>query len=132
MKKLIALAAAIGATAAAPPSAASAQRIFAVCHNPGARPRPTFDFRIRPARCNSLGVFSSNAESVNLVQLRWRDWGRPAAMFTGIERGFHLPFAHSRVGGVAFRIVTWRGRRVYSRLRVSSRSGSMTVVLNRL
>lgn len=129
MKKLIALAAAIGA-AAVSAAGASAQQIFAPCHNPPATSR--FDFRIRPASCNSLGVFSSNADAVNLVQLRWRDWGQPAAMFTGIERGFHLPFANTRVGGVAFRIVTWRGRRIYSRLRVSSRFGTQTVVLNRL
>lgn len=128
MKKLIALTSAVGAFAL-PPAAASARPIFAVCHNPPAT--SSVDFRIRPARCNSLGVFSSNAESVNLVQLRWRGWGQPAAMFTGIERGFHLPLAHIRVAGVAFRIVTWRGQRIYSRLRVSSRFGTQTVVLNR-
>ena len=127
MKKLIALAAAIAAFAVAA-SAASAQQIFAVCH-----PRPAaVAFPIRPARCSSLGMRGSFGTSVNLVQLRWRDWGTPAARFTGIERGFHHPLANIRVGGVLFRIVTWHGRRVYSRLRVSSRYGSMTVVLNTL
>jgi hypothetical protein len=93
---------------------------------------PPGDSRLQhPTRALQLvGDVGSFGTSVNLAELRSREWGSPAARFTGTEPGFHLPFAHIRIGGVVFRIETWRGRRVYTRLRLSSRFGLMTVTLN--
>jgi hypothetical protein len=83
-----------------------------------------------PSRCAAFGPGGSFGGGVNLASLRWSGWGRATAKATGIERGFHLPYARTRVSVRAYRLVRGcGGRRVYSRLKASSRHGTTTVRL---
>jgi hypothetical protein len=127
VKKLIGVAAAVVALAATP-TTASARQSYIICHNPGLK--PTWAFRLKPVSCTSLGPRDPFGLAVNLVQLRWKGWGRRFATFTGYERGFHLPPSHIRVHGSVFRPRIWRGRRIYTRLRATSKYGSLTVALD--
>ncbi|MGE5636992.1 MAG: hypothetical protein ACM3UV_08655 [Nocardioidaceae bacterium] len=127
MKKLIGVAVAVAALAATP-STASARQSYIICHKPALK--PTWAFRVKPARCTSLGPRDPFGLAVNLVQLHWKGWGRRSATFTGYEQGFHLPASHIRVHGSVFRPRIWRGRRIYTRLRATSRYGTSTVVLD--
>jgi hypothetical protein len=99
-------------------------RSYIICWRRGRTP----ELRRHPARC--ISFYGGNATSVNLVELRWRGWGRPIARARGIERGFHLPFAH-----IPVRVTVYRrrlcptGDLVYTRLRATSRFGTTVVHL---
>src|SRR4051794_28258976 len=60
--------------------------------------------RRAPRRC--LILDGSFAESVNLADIRWRGWGGSTAKASGVELGFHVPYAH-----IPVRIKAWRPRR---------------------
>jgi hypothetical protein len=81
--------------------------------------------KVHPRRCDTLGGHDSFASGANLAGLRWFGWGRATATATGIELGYHLPFAH-----VPVHVSAYRRRRadcgdyVYTRLRVTSKFGT--------
>ena len=84
--------------------------------------------RSRPRNCNTLRPRQPFAAAVNLARLRWSGWGRPAATARGIERGFHRPLRRIPVRVRAYRLREGcGGALVYTRLRVSSRYGRITV-----
>jgi hypothetical protein len=97
-------------------------RSYIICWRRGRTP----ELRPHPARC--ISFYGGFVTSVNLVDLRWRGWGQPVARARGVDRGFHLPFAHIRV-----RVTVYRRRHcpsgdlIYTRLRATSRSGSTVV-----
>ena len=103
-----------------------ASRAYVLCW-PGGR---SFErvARARPRRCMTLGPHQSFAEAANLVGLSWRSWGAKVARGQGFERGWHLPYEH-----VPVRVRAYRRREadcgdyVYTRLKLSSRYGALTV-----
>jgi hypothetical protein len=83
--------------------------------------------RVHPRTCTTLGPLDSFCCAFNLRKLRWKHWGQSTATARGIERGFHLPLANTKV-----RVRAFRRRRapcgdlVYTRVRATSRHGSFT------
>lgn len=90
------------------------------------------EVREKPRRCTTLGPRNGFSDSVNLVKVRWRGWGRRVARGRGIERGFKLPLTRIRV-----RLTAYRRRHVcggdylYTRLKARSRYGVTVVKLPR-
>jgi hypothetical protein len=123
VRRTAALALAIVVLAVVPAMARSAVRI------PCANAQGTsYRFLTRPGGCTQFG--NSNARSVNLRDLRWRQWGGASATATGFERGFHRPFSRIPVGVIAFGRRSCGSRQVYTGLRASSRFGTTTVRLS--
>jgi hypothetical protein len=84
--------------------------------------------REKPSRCMTLGPLGSFGGSANLARLKWRQWSRPVATARGIERGFHHPLARIPVRVRAYRLRRdCAGDRVYTRLKVVSRHGSLLI-----
>jgi hypothetical protein len=82
--------------------------------------------RERPTSCTTLGPSDSFGGAANLAKLRWHNWGKATTTATGRERGFHLPLENIPVRVVAYR--RWAadcGDNVYTRLRVTSRYGTL-------
>jgi hypothetical protein len=124
------LASPLGAAGSTAPGADTAQdlsptpRVYISCANRGAtRYRRVY----RPERCTHFGRGDANAGGVNLAGLRWSSWNGDVARGRGIERGFHRPYSRIRVRVRAYRVRTACGRRVYTRLRATSRHGTTVV-----
>lgn len=81
--------------------------------------------RRAPLTCTVLPPRASFSQGVNLVGLRWRSWGRPTAYAIGIDRGFHLPFAHIAARVTAFGLrPDFCHRRLYTSVRVTTAYGT--------
>jgi hypothetical protein len=103
------------------------RRAYLLCANRRATARHR---EFKPRRCNTLGPRQPFAGAVNLTRLRWSGWGEATATARGVELGFHRPAANVRVRVRAYgRRQGCRGDWVYTRLRVSSRHGRITVRL---
>jgi hypothetical protein len=76
----------------------------------------------------TLGPLDAFGGSANLARLSWRGWGRPVATARGIERGFRYPLVRVRVRVRVSRLrEDCNGDQVYTRLRITSRHGSLLV-----
>lgn len=87
-------------------------------------------FKKRPRRCMMLNKRAPFARGANLRAIRWKRWGGKVARGRGIEMGFHRPFAKVKVRIRAFRRrleACSRRSLIYTRVRVTSRYGSMVV-----
>jgi hypothetical protein len=94
------------------------------CSRGNGRPGPA---RRRPTACLVFGPGGAFGGGVNLVGLRWTAWGAATVVGHGVEQGFHLPLAHTRVTVTLFR-VRWCGpQRRYTRVRATSRFGTTVV-----
>lgn len=81
--------------------------------------------RVRPPSCYAFSLTGGQRQSARLVALSWRGWGQAAAAATGFLQDTHSG-APGRilVAAVAYRRRRdCRGRRAYTRLKVSSQYG---------
>ncbi|MGX6449156.1 hypothetical protein ACVU7I_13980, partial [Patulibacter sp. S7RM1-6] len=87
----------------------------------------------RPRTCSTLGPTDPFAAAVDLHRLRWSSYGARRARARGSVLSWHLDRDghRSRVPAtvVASGVSTGRGRRWFSRLRVTTRYGSSTIHL---
>jgi len=85
--------------------------------------------KVKPKACTVLPPRASFSEGTNLGKLRWSSFGGSKARFRGIEKGFHLPYSRIKVTGYAYRPRPncGSGSRVYTRVLVKSRFGSIRV-----
>ena len=87
--------------------------------------------RRKPRTCAVLGSGGSFGGGVNLHRLRWRAWAEGTARARGREFGFHLPHSNIIVRVRAYRLRRACGRRVYTRLKATSRFGTTVVSVPR-
>ena len=81
-----------------------------------------------PKRCDTLGPRDSFSEAANLANLSWRNWGQSKATASGVDRGYRLPYSTIRVSVKAYRrVIGDCGDFIYTRLRVNSQYGTLTV-----
>jgi hypothetical protein len=94
------------------------------CFRGNGRPGPA---RRRPTACLLFGPGGAFGGGVNLVGLRWTTWGTATVVGHGIEQGFHLPLAHTKVTVTLFRVRWCGSQRRYTRVRATSRYGTTIV-----
>lgn len=91
-----------------------------------------YQARSRPSACTHFGPGGTFGRGVNLVGLTWSSWGGAVARGTGRERGFHLPYSNIPATVTAYApAVGCAGRRVYTRLKATTRYGTTIVPLRR-
>lgn len=111
------------------PSARPAALSYVLCLT---RTGAYYQVRSRPSACSHFGPGGTFGRGVNLTALRWSSWGGPVARGSGRERGFHLPYSNIPATVTAYAPVTGcAGRRVYTRLRATSRYGTTVVLMRR-
>jgi len=91
-----------------------------------------YQARWRPSACSHFGPGGTFGRGVNLAGLTWSRWGGAVASGTGRERGFHLPHSNIPATVTAYApAIGCAGRRVYTRLRATTRYGTTIVPLRR-
>lgn len=101
---------------------AARTRLYVSCAN---RNGTAYLRRYRPRNCAYFGRNGSFGGGVFLRSIRWSHWNRRVASGRGIECGFHLPCENIPARIKAYRPRTACGRVVYTRLRVSTRFGTV-------
>lgn len=86
----------------------------------------SYVFKKRPKTCGVFGPGGTFGGGVDLRQLKWKGWGTRTARATGIECGFRQDCTAVAVKVRAFRLRTCGGKRVYTRLRATSKFGTTT------
>jgi len=88
-----------------------------------------------PRSCLTLSPGKSLAETTDMRRLRWRDWGQPVAKAHGYLRALHgeyrpngkLYFPEYKATLRASAPDEYRGKRWYTRLRISTRYGTFVL-----
>ena len=121
---LAAVVASLAWLAATQPLSAQAEankETFILCLN---KSGTTYVRKERPSSCAQYGNSGAFAGGVNLVSLKWRNWGTSKATATGFERGFHLPYEHIPASVSVFDRERDCGHLVYTRLRATTHFGT--------
>jgi hypothetical protein len=114
-------------TSASKQGAASAsKRTYLLCLNKSGTATVR---KYKPGSCAAFGANGAFAGGVDLKRLKWKSWGGKTATGSGVECGFRASCANIAVSVRAYRRKTACGRRVYTRLRATSRFGSSTARL---
>lgn len=93
--------------------------------------------RSRPASCFTGGPYESNAGSVLMRSTRWSSWGSSAARGRGFSQALHGSYVNGKIRFERYRAIfsayglrEVKGRRFYTRLRVTTKFGTGSVKLS--